>query len=723
MLLWLSIALAGPYDDAMRTRRYADFLPDLPQVDEASDDDAKARALYELASVQERLRDPTAAETAGRALALHDSETPLAEQTTTLLLQARVLAATGRSEAALTALTQARDLGPKLPDADRARHHNDVALLLTQLGRTDEAIREMERALARLDPEKQANLVSRVQHSLGGLYGTAGRLDDARAALTQTIALRTTLYGADDVQTAASLFSLGSVTATTSPVMLVDAETLELVPVLAEVDLQTDLTREQSFILRPMRSLDPATTYVVVLTDGLKTLEGESPAVSDGFLALRDDIPTDSDAVEVQRDAYVTVNATIDGLGLSRDNVVQAWSFTTRSLDQVVGKVLSMHDQMWAWEDFEVAIDGEPSYREDDGLYLYTGTMVVPDFMGEDLDIVYEDGEAIAWGTLEIDFQVTVPADLTEPRPAIAYGHGFFSDKEEANRSLAEGLVTWGMPAVSIDFHGFCSDDETEVLLKLTGPLSGYDGVVNQNVQAQAEFTAVARIIEEVLPELIELPSGVKPLDGTYRYMGISNGGTQGLSIVSASPAFDQGVLVVPGGGWSHMLQRAQQWNSMGVLLAAQHEEARDVQLFMALVQARFDPADSMNYVDHLLTDRFEGRKDVRVVLHEAVNDTQVANLVTHMVARTLDAPLATPSPLDIYGLEQVDLTEPYDGDAALFVYDLGAEDNPEGNVPPPEENGVHGEVRKLESYLEQVGLFLEDGTMLQVCDGPCDPD
>ena len=31
--------------------------------------------------------------------------------------------------------------------------------------------------------------------------------------------------------------------------------------------------------------------------------------------------------------------------------------------------------------------------------------------------------------------------------------------------------------------------------------------------------------------------------------------------------------------------------------------------------------------------------------------------------------------------------------------------------------------MRSLESYLEQVGAFLEDGTIVQVCDGACDPD
>ena len=63
------------------------------------------------------------------------------------------------------------------------------------------------------------------------------------------------------------------------------------------------------------------------------------------------------------------------------------------------------------------------------------------------------------------------------------------------------------------------------------------------------------------------------------------------------------------------------------------------------------------------------------------------------------------------------------DASSALYIYDEGYAPLDPGNVPPPEENGAHGTIRELEVYREHVGRFLEDGTIVQVCDGGCDPD
>ncbi len=56
-------------------------------------------------------------------------------------------------------------------------------------------------------------------------------------------------------------------------------------------------------------------------------------------------------------------------------------------------------------------------------------------------------------------------------------------------------------------------------------------------------------------------------------------------------------------------------------------------------------------------------------------------------------------------------------------VYDMGVEPIPPGNLSPLEETDVHDDVRSLDVYKDQVGAFLEDGTVIQVCDGACDPD
>jgi hypothetical protein len=111
--------------------------------------------------------------------------------------------------------------------------------------------------------------------------------------------------------------------------------------------------------------------------------------------------------------------------------------------------------------------------------------------------------------------------------------------------------------------------------------------------------------------------------------------------------------------------------------------------------------------------------------MHEAVHDSQVTNMVTHMVARTAGASLITPSAIEVWGLDEVTAEGPGGADAqtVLFTYAEDVEPSPEGNVPPLTDNDTHGNVRGLPAYLNQMGLFLEDGTVVQVCDGACDPD
>lgn len=56
-------------------------------------------------------------------------------------------------------------------------------------------------------------------------------------------------------------------------------------------------------------------------------------------------------------------------------------------------------------------------------------------------------------------------------------------------------------------------------------------------------------------------------------------------------------------------------------------------------------------------------------------------------------------------------------------TFQTNASESPAGNVPPPVDNGTHGHVRTLEVYMSHVAAFIEQGTLVQLCDGACDPE
>jgi pimeloyl-ACP methyl ester carboxylesterase len=517
----------------------------------------------------------------------------------------------------------------------------------------------------------------------------------------------------------ASLPDLAGSVSPESPVMLVRADDLSLVPVLAELDGNAVTAETQALILRPQVTLQPASRYVVLLRDSLRTADGGTHAPEDAFRALRDALATDDDVVEGMRADFEVVRETIAGLGLAPEEVVLGWSFRTRSEQDVTGTALALQDVAGAFTLEPWTLSSDTTDAEGRRI---EGTFLAPDFLGPDEQILLDaSGAPVQHGVREVPFLLSIPPTVSGPRPVVVFGHGFFSAKEEITWGSFSDLVEeYGFSAIAVDFIGFNESDLASSAAALGGDLGELRRVVDEQLQSQVHFTLLARLVQEQLAsEYVELDPD------RIRYMGASNGGTQGAVIVSTSPVLRDGVLVVPGGGWSHMIQRAVQWNDLGSLYALNFPNPIELQLSLAISQQVFDKVDSINFDRGLAETPFEGRSPGQVQLHMAVGDAQVSNMVTEWLARTAQIPLVTPSPREIWGLAP--LTLPPAGDntvpRALFVYDEGYPPEVDDNVAPLTDNGSHASIRTLDSYKQQVAAFLEDKTFLHVCEGACDPD
>ena len=514
-----------------------------------------------------------------------------------------------------------------------------------------------------------------------------------------------------------------------SSVWLLREESWERVPLLVETDLTPQNSAVAALIIRPQVTLEPNTGYVVVLRDSLRSSDGTStPPVTDAFRALRDGITTDNDAVEAQRDDFVLVNAAIAGADLAPEEVLLAWSFHTRSEEQLIAPLVALHDHAAAWPLGQWQIDSD-AWDEDGEQRLIYGEYEVPDYLGEEsLVMLDEAGAPVVHGTRMAPFLLTIPVTAADrTRPVVVFGHGFFSAIEEPTWSAERrALRTWEMPFATTEFIGFNEADQFETFAILAGDLNRADEIAAQQMQSHANHTLLVRLIKEQLADAVTNDGGVPLLDGSdVPYLGVSNGGTQGFVIMAASPVFERGALVAPGGSWTHMLQRATPWLTMGALLEQQYADPRDLLLGFSMIQLDLDPIDAVNWMPRLAHDRLPGRPEVKVVLHEAVGDCQVSNMITEWMARSGDIPLIVPSARDVWGLEQISADPPdgTDSNAALFIYDEGYEPLTECNLPPDTDNGAHETVIEIESYIAQIGAFLEDGTIVQVCDGACDPN
>lgn len=554
----------------------------------------------------------------------------------------------------------------------------------------------------------------------------------AHDGFSVTPLLVTRLPGGTDLASLPSPTDPTATIADDSSVLLVREGTWERVPILAELDQTTSDPERQALLIRPLVALEFATGYVVILRDRLRNLAGVRHQADQVFVALRDGHPTDIAEIEAQRAAFTLVNEAIEATGLTRREVVFAWSFHTRSEPDATAPLLAAQRAVMT---APLGIANITSDVTDASNRQLEGTFTVPDYVDPATKTFRLDsnGDALTFGTRTVDFVATIPLSVDGPRPTLVYGHGFLGNRREGTRG---------------SFNQMCRDHRINVvaaqfgmhegvLAPFAGALGGLwsnlDLVVSEVQQTFVNATALARLVREQLSVAIVRD----PMDGNpafevfdrddVQYMGISNGGTFGWVMAASSPAVSRATIVVGGGGLVHFLQRAVNWNDFRALVEYFFPDPLEFQLVLSLMQSKLDPIDSMTYARRLVATRHPGLQPLRASLHMAVNDSQVNNLVTEWLMRSAGIPYVDPSPKTIWGVPTIRADAPAGAPittpALYHVYDEHVSASPITNVPPATDNGTHGSVRSLAAYQLHVGRFITEGVSVHACVGPCDPD
>jgi len=519
-----------------------------------------------------------------------------------------------------------------------------------------------------------------------------------------------------------------------SPVYLVKAGTHVKVPILIEIDMMAQTDEERALILRPLTLLDEKSQYVVLVRNKLKDLTGKHHVAGGAFAALRDGTATGDADVERQRADFKQVTAAIKALKLEPSEVVLGWTFRTRSDKQVTRTLLAMQQAMDAAPLGDVSITSDKNETSGSKTNRQiVASFLAPNFVGSDGKIVLDkNGKPKQQGTRKVSFGLTIPSTVDAPRPMVLYGHGFMGGWIQGTRGSWNDIATKYKYVTAATNLGFHDGLIATITAAFSVSMAKMDGVVTEVQQSLANVTYMARLVKGKLAKTITAKDKngktFHPIDGAkVYYHGISNGGTFGYVFTATSPAPTRSSIIVGGGGLTHFLQRAVQWNQFAPFLKILYPVAFDQQLLMSLMQTTVDPVDSMNYAPYLVQNPLPGLKKKQLALHMAVNDSQVHNMVTEWVARSAGIPLITPSPKKIYGLTTITAPPPSGAPAgtraAMFVYDEKVTPSPRTNVPPKDDNKTHGTVRKLTVYQKQVTTFLETGKFVQVCKGACDPE
>ena len=142
-------------------------------------------------------------------------------------------------------------------------------------------------------------------------------------------------------------------------------------------------------------------------------------------------------------------------------------------------------------------------------------------------------------------------------------------------------------------------------------------------------------------------------------------------------------------------------------------------------MQMRWDKTEPSGIAHTVLAGAPTGVPPKQLLMQIALADEQVSDFAAYWEARSMKAPVLSPSVDAPWGLEPA--TAPLDGGSALVIYDCAGPPLPLTNVPPPKsacEMANRDELHDLPAHVaagrRQMKEFFATGRIVNECTGAC---
>lgn len=526
-------------------------------------------------------------------------------------------------------------------------------------------------------------------------------------------------------------------TLATSPTMIIDLETGALIPHMVENDLRAGIEGRQNYdtmvYIRPAKRLEENRSYGVAIRNVVLE-DGTMATAFPGFAALRDGVITNAAQIEDQRDGYEQLFTAIEAAGWDRAELVQAWRFHTASGDNLRGDLLSMRDDAMARIEADGAQCTVESVQTDVSEQTWArldGTFRIPLYMDSPERgarvVRGADGHPAFQGWATAPFTMLVPRRAVEPgaerQRLLQFGHGLMGagDGEGGGGFLRGFGQEFGFVTVATDWQGMSEDDFVTVGRALTN-MAEFPKITERLMQGVVNNLVLTRSFLgdcQALPDLQH--EGHSVIGDSAWWLGISQGGIMGGTLMALSQDFEAGALLVGGMSYPVMVGRSVDFTLYeDLFFHTWYEDRIDREFLFNMSISLWDIAEPNAFLPHLVSDPLPDTPPKRILYQIAKDDSQVPNLASDMAARTMGIPLLTPSAVTPWGLE----TTEGPVESAMVYFDLLATPHPEGNWVPEDDNGAHGEQRYLDAARIQMNEHLSPkGQIRHTCDGPCDPE
>ena len=516
--------------------------------------------------------------------------------------------------------------------------------------------------------------------------------------------------------------------------VLLNMDSGEIVKHWVEISSRTQEGEATLVHIRSLRGLEHNTQYAVAFR-GLIDSDGAEVEPFDAFMALREEISTDSDQIENARLGYETMFSALSEVGFERASLQSAWWFHTASSQSLTENIISMrNDAIQRLGDDGIGCNVtsvDENYGNDNStLRRISGTITTPHY----LESIYpptpmmrdEDGKPKFNFLSEVVFTLTIPmsaAENSQPAPLVVLGHGFLGNGE----GMVSGFRGWanqsGVATIGTDFKGWSSDGDFDAV---TFGLMNVNYLQHQSERLQQSVInhlAMIKTIKGVCSELSEFfHNGINLVDTSdVDYMGVSLGGIRGPSMLSLIQEIDRGVLWVAGSSFGFIAERSTQYTQFEELFASPlaYESTMDRSILLALMQSMWDTTEPETYLP-FRDGGLEGELYPFEILYLAsINDAQVTTLSADRASRTSGIPVLANSTYHPHDLDVVQA--PISGSAIVY-FDGNFPEVPPGNIQGPMayHSLAHNQVLGFAPAIDLAADYLLSGTITDTCSGQC---
>jgi len=514
------------------------------------------------------------------------------------------------------------------------------------------------------------------------------------------------------------------------PLLLLDERTGTRAIVWGELDANATTNASRNVIIHPGKNLVPGRTYVVVLR------------------GLKDRAPKG-----MWKSTSKAVRRALKRAHVKRRSVFVAFDFTVASDKSLTNRLLAMrNDAFRQLGDTDLA-DGKiqgsaPKYTitdvknftpEENSKLLRTvkGTFEVPCYMTQPgcppgARLHYSSGAKDALPTQvpgnvqTAKFQCNIPrAAVGAPSRIGIYGHGLLGDETQINEDNIQDMsAEHDFTFCATQWSGMANEDVPNAI-EVLKDFSKFPSLADRLQQGVVNTLYLGRLLRH--PQgLVADPNFAGLLDISNEYFDSnSQGAILGGITTAVAPDWGRAVLGVATMNYGVLLPRSVDFDTYKTILSPAYPNAGEDITILAIVQMLWDRGETNAWTQHMTTVPPKNTIPHQVLLHVAVGDHQVANVMSDIEARSIGAstaelPARSNDKTPLYGIPRIS-AYPFKGSAAIVYWDGGNQTPlpPVTNLPNRGGLDPHSFPRKTPAARQQKSDWLSpNGVLTDQCGG-----